>query len=143
MESTRSLSILLKMIDNEISGRFNRELERMELTASQMNVLMYLQGMEGEEVNHRDIERVFQLTNPTVTGILKRLEVKGFICRTSSRQDGRCKQILLTEKSRILKGDILRYSQELERKLVEGLGREEQKNLRQSLETVLENAKHV
>ena len=33
--------------------------------------------------------------------------------------------------------------EELERKLVEGLGQEEQKALRRSLETVLENAKHV
>lgn len=143
MDETRSLSILLKMIDNEISGRFNREMEKLELTASQMNVLMYLQAVDGEEVNQRDIERIFQLKNPTVTGILKRLESKGFIRRTPSPQDGRCKWILLTEKSRTLKGEIVRYAEGVERKLVEGLSGDQLRALRQSLETVLENAKHV
>ena len=32
-----------------------------------------------EEVNQRDVERGLSLKNPTVTGLLKRLEEKGYI----------------------------------------------------------------
>ena len=65
----------------------------------QCAVLDYLLGSSKEFVNQKDIEKALSLKNPTVTGILKRLDEKGFILAVPSNQDKRCKNIYPTEKA--------------------------------------------
>ena len=59
----------------------NKELEIIDLTSMQAHVLIYLYKNKNNIINQRDIEREFELTNPTVNGILNRLENKGFIAK--------------------------------------------------------------
>lgn len=49
-------------------------------------------------MNQRDIEEELHLSNPTVTGILKRMERKGFITRVVGSKDRRYREVRLTEK---------------------------------------------
>ena len=49
-----------------------------------------------ETVYPRDIERDFHFTHPTVSGLLQRLETKGYLSSEPSTEDRRCKQILVT-----------------------------------------------
>lgn len=88
----------LKMIHNAFEEKRNRNLLQFNLTSSQMDVLLYLSFHE-EEVHQREIEKYFGLKNPTVTGILNRLEEKGFIVRRTHPNDRRFRMIELTEKS--------------------------------------------
>ena len=50
-------------------------------------------------MNQKDIEKELDISNPTVTGILNRLEVKGLITRVPCRHDARAKNIEVTEKA--------------------------------------------
>ena len=59
-------------------------------------------GSSKEFVNQKDIEKALSLKNPTVTGILKRLDEKGFILAVPSNQDKRCKNIYPTEKKHMI-----------------------------------------
>lgn len=81
----------------------NRKLKELSLTSSQADVLFYLINNYKNKINQKDIEKTFDLSNPTVHGILKRLEIKGFIKKTPNSEDARSKNIEITDKSKHLK----------------------------------------
>ena len=52
----------------------NEGLKKYDLTKSQRDVLGYLHFTDKDPVIQKDIEEHFHISNPTVTGILNRLE---------------------------------------------------------------------
>ncbi len=97
MEEQKSIGLIVKQINNIYEKDFNNRLRRLGITASQYAVLNYLFHSQKEEVTQRDIEKNMSLRNPTVTGLLKRLDEKGFIFSVPSTRDRRCKNIYLAE----------------------------------------------
>lgn len=90
---------VIKQIHYTFENLFNKEMEKYEITHSQMEILLYLMFNQNKEINQKNIEEKFNLTNPTVTGLLNRLENKEFIKRTISKKDARFKTITVTEKA--------------------------------------------
>ncbi len=94
------IGITLGTIDKVMKAKFDRELERAGLTVSQMQVLMYIlkeQKKQDREITARELEQRFRVSNPTMSGVLRRLEKKGFIERKPGSQDKRNKQIRIRE----------------------------------------------
>ena len=139
VENRQKFGILIKFIYNAISRDFNSMLKEIDLTFAQVDVLRYLILNQNQEINQIDIEREFRIQNSTVSGILKRLEGKGLINRTLNQSDGRYKQVVVTDKSRIMKNRIDLKIQEIEERLWDGFSLEEQDQLRIFLERVLKN----
>ncbi len=133
------LGILIKFIHNAIERDCNSMLKEMNLTITQRDVLMYLLLHQNGEVNQIDIEKEFKIKNPTVTGILKRMEKKGLIRRLAGERDARRKKIIVTDKSRVMKIKILEKGEAIESRLTEGLSKEEQDILRGFLERIFKN----
>ena len=78
-----------------------------------------------ETVCSRDIENHFDLTHPTVCGILKRLESKGMIYNKQSEMDKRVKNIFITEKTKKLDENIHALIKENENKITDILSENE------------------
>lgn len=72
-------------------------LEQMELTAAQGHIMGYL-SHQSDPPCPKDIETAFHLSHPTVSGILSRLEQKGFIQLRTDLGDRRCKRIYIQPK---------------------------------------------
>ena len=72
-------------------------LAQMELTAAQGHIMGFLAHREQPPCS-RDIEEAFELSHPTVSGLLSRLEKKGFIEFRADPEDRRCKRIYMLEK---------------------------------------------
>ena len=79
--------------------RMGGTLEQLELTPAQSHVLHYLVEHRAQCPGPRDVEEFFSLTHPTVSGILSRLEAKGFVSFRTDRDDRRCKRIHVSEKA--------------------------------------------
>ena len=60
----------------------------------------------GTEIQQKDIEEYFYLKNPTVTGILDRLEKKSFVVRKVSDKDRRKRIVTLTASSRKIHDEV-------------------------------------
>lgn len=120
----RHIGFYFKKIFQIMEKTMNKKLEKIDLTNSQASVLIYLYKNE-EIVNQRDIEKKFDLTNPTVNGILNRLENKDFIRRTISLKDARNKEIHLTEKSISLINEMRKEAKQLEKEMIAGISKEE------------------
>ena len=67
-------------------------LAAMELTAAQGQIMAYLVH-QPQPPCPRDVEEAFRLSHPTVSGLLSRLEKKGFIALCPDPADKRCKRI--------------------------------------------------
>ena len=74
-----------------------------------------------EDVYQRDLEKKFRIRRSTIAEILKGMEKKGLIIRTSSPLDKRTKKIELTQKAIEMCEEEKERVDETERRLTDGL----------------------
>ena len=98
---------------------------RMDLTPVQSRVMGFLAHRK-EPPCPKDIEEAFQLSHPTVSGLLTRLEKKDFIEILPDERDRRCKRIHVLPKGRKCMENMHQVIQNNEIRLVEGFTQEEQ-----------------
>lgn len=99
MEDQKRLGHLVKAIDITVKSKVDDSLKSFDITKTQAEILVYLDRHSVQNLSQKDIETYFSISNPTVTGILNRLEAKGFIYRESSIKDARVKWIRQTSKA--------------------------------------------
>ncbi len=140
-ESEVPIGAKLKFIHQAFENSFNQNLQELNLTSSQMHLLIYLDHCEknGTKVNQRMIEKHLHLSNPTVTGLLQRLEAKGFVSRKVSVTDGRNKEIQQTDACRALHNEMHRRLDAENDKMVTGMSEEEIAELNRLLTVMLNN----
>ena len=113
-------------------------LETMELTAAQGHIMAFLAHQPAPPCP-RDVEKEFQLSHPTVSGILSRLEQKGFIELRTDPDDRRCRRIHILPKGRQCH-DLMRHTIQCnEQRIVEGFTPEEQELFGQLLQRAITN----
>ena len=113
-------------LNNALIKQKNRHMSNYNLTAIQADVLMYvLNNHESREINQLDVQAVFKLTNPTVSGIIDRLEEKEFIKRVRSEKDARYRRLVPLPKGEALYDDLRRSAAEAEAHLVKDMTPEE------------------
>ena len=102
-------------------------------------MLDYLFHTSRDEVSQRDVEKALNLKNPTVTGILKRLDEKGYILCVPNAKDKRKKNIYLTEKAYDIQRRMETDRRKLDRELTRGMSKREVESLTKNLEKLLYN----
>lgn len=139
------LGLLTKSINNSIERVRNRFLAEYDLTATQSDVLRFVCAADDAdvEINQVDIETEFNLSNPTVTGILKRLEVKGFIEKRPSGKDRRYKWICATPRAKEIHRRSSANNSRIEEHLMRGIPERLREQTIAALETMLENMKEL
>ena len=139
----KHMGILFRDINNTIVTLLNKDLEQYGITLMQNEILTYIYFYaEKQNINQKDIERFFNSTNPTITGILNRLQAKGLIIRRPSIEDARYKIIELTEKGKniVIESHTMKVNK-MEQRIVENLSNEEEKELKRLLGKVLKGLK--
>ena len=119
--------------------RMGGTLEQLELTPAQSHVLHYLVEHRAQCPGPRDVEEFFSLTHPTVSGILSRLEAKGFVSFRTDRDDRRCKRIHVSETALTCDGQIHDYIEALEKQMVQDFTPEEQAQFSSLLDRAIQN----
>ncbi|AFA48798.1 MarR family winged helix-turn-helix transcriptional regulator [Acetobacterium woodii] len=130
---------IIKQLNNIMDIRFNRILKQWDLTASQFYVIVYLLDNQATEVNQKNLEDVFHLKGPTVTGIVNRLVEKNFIIRHTNCHDRRVNYLVLTEKGRELEPIIFFEIDRLEKETLQGITNEQIDLLDGILNQILQN----
>ena len=93
----KSYGLYIKSLHFFLDQIMARELLDFELTPSQARIVGYLIHSESPPCA-RDVEAFFDLSHPTVSGILSRMEGKGFIEMRPDENDRRIKRIYPLEK---------------------------------------------
>ena len=131
----KKIGFLIKQVFYLHEQHLNKQFSKFGLTASQTFTLIYL--FKSHDKGISVIEKELDISNPTVTGILNRLEVKGLITRVPCRHDARAKNIEVTEKALELDKQLRIVFQQSDEKLVESLSKEEIDNLQSYLIKIL------
>lgn len=113
-------------------------LAKMELTSAQGHIMGYLAHRK-EPPCPRDIEEEFQLSHPTVWGLLDRLEKKGFIEFRPDEKDRRCKRIYILEKGKECQATMHQTILDNEARLVQGFSQEEKEQFYLLLRRAISN----
>lgn len=134
-----AISPRIKRISNALDRKRTMDMEDMELTSSQGFVLGYLTRHREEAITPGDLRRHFGLSHPTVTGILQRLEAKGFLTCAEDPDDRRKKHICVTEKAWEVHQQVIRHFQETEALITGQMTEQEVLTLLTLLDRVIEN----
>lgn len=129
---------LLRLLHSATSQTVTNALASMELTAAQGHVMAFITHSRIAPCA-RDIEEEFQLSHPTVSGLLSRLEKKGFIEFRPDEQDRRCKRIYILPKGQELHETMHNTIVDMEEQLVSGFTDAEKEQFRQLLLKAIDN----
>ena len=110
----------------------------MELTAAQGQIMGYL-ATHPPPPCPRDLEEAFHLSHPTVSGLLSRLEQKGFVELRRDSDDRRCKRIYVLPKGMDCQHTLYQTILSNENQFVQGFSQEEQAMFRSMLQRAIAN----
>lgn len=120
----------------------NQRLMELDLTTAQGHTIGYVTHAK-EPPCARDIETAFGLSHATVSGILSRLEAKGFIEQRPDPDDRRIKRIYLMEKGHACSQAIACHIRETERSMAAGFSDSELAQFRGFLSRAIDNLNHL
>ena len=133
------LGVKVKQINNVYEKELTERLKIIGITSSQCAVLDFLFHTNKDEVNQIDVEKGLNLKNPTVTGLLKRLDEKGFIFCVPSSTDRRRKKIYLTEKAFDIQRKMEADRRKVDKALTRGMTKREIEAAHKALDKMLYN----
>lgn len=116
----------VRQLHNATRQRIDAALDSMELTSAQGLIIGFLMRSQSPPCP-RDIEQEFHLSHATVSGLLSRMEKKGFIRQEADASDRRCKRIFPLEKAKECGGRIYRTIVETEAQMVQDFTEEERR----------------
>ena len=132
--------ILIKKLALESDKQALAILAPAELTPSQFKIIKFLFWQGDTHIRQVDIEKHFSMTNPTVTGLLKNLEEKGWIRREVNPEDSRSKIICLTDAALTRKEELYTYGEQIEEALIHDLTEKERETLEKLLKKLVKQA---
>lgn len=124
----KGFGFYIRCIVRELDRRVNAVLQTSELTQSQADTLHFVirAALKNRNIRQKDIEQYFHVSNPTVSGVLDRLEQKDLITREKIPEDKRIHYIKPTEKAWELENRICSVLKDTEQEFLSGLDQEEQ-----------------
>ena len=139
MHPSRHIGAKLKTLSSTLTQEANRRTAEVDLTGSQAFFLGYLIRNGDHPIYPKDLERDFDFSHPTVSGILRRMEKKGFVTFRPGKTDKRCKQILITEQGLNAHAAVIRNLDEIEEHTLRGLSEAEIHEFHRLLDTAMKN----
>lgn len=128
----------LRILHSSTAQSVTAALASMDLTASQGHIMAFITHRQDPPCP-RDIEEAFQLSHPTVSGLLSRLEQKGFIEFRPDENDRRSKRIYVLPKGMELDETMHRTILATEEQLVKDFTPEEKAQFAEFLLRAIHN----
>lgn len=141
--SNPKISILVKKTALIFDKLSNQLLTPYDLTGSQFKIMMVLYHAPAGSVRQADVEAKFSMTNPTVTGLVQKLEAKDLVKRRPHPEDRRSKVLVLTDRAIGMKEELLALADDLEQQMTRKLSDDECDQLSKLLIKMLKNEKET
>lgn len=130
---------IIKRIDQLFKIRMNQNLQQLDITATQMHVLLHLHCNSGNKITQKDLANHFEVKHSTMAGILSRLSEKDLIEITVDEENKKFKNITLTNKAMEKIELMTSQRDETESILLKGFSSDETTRLRAYLERLYSN----
>lgn len=140
MPKGKKLGRLVKLVHLSFENGRNRFFKQYDVTSSQMDLLDYLDQKEGKSASQKEIVDYLCLSYATVSGLITRLEAKGYLCRAASLEDKRANLIMLTDQAGQLFEKCSEHMGARDRALMRDFTQEEKEQFVYLLEKILKNS---
>lgn len=130
---------LIHLISNKIRAKMNNEVLSHGITSKQSRVLGFLNDRKDIKTTQKDIQTHFEISHPTVAGLIKRLEEKELITTRYDDNDKRLKIIELAPKESVIRNKMCDVKSDLETLLLKGFKENEKETLIAGLLAVYNN----
>ena len=137
MNQEREIGARFKHIHDKFTQHMNQKLRCLNVTYSQMELLLYLAEHQNRKITQKDIGEFMKVKHSTVIGILRRLELKGFLYCIVDEENKRCRNVILTQKGLELKSEMEAHRREEEMRIRRALSEDEARKLYELLGKVL------
>ena len=138
MGEDHGILFLMKLIVDRASTLFAAKTE-CPVTAAQGRVLMYMLRQAPRAVTQRELEKYMGVSHATMTGLIERIEAKGYVRTAFDGRDGRVKNVRLTEAVRTDHERVAGLLEELDNEVLGGLSKGDKRELLRMLEKMYEN----
>lgn len=142
MSERMPMGLMIAVINRTFKRKMDERACKMGLTSVQLRVLGDISMLEASgttEINQKDLEKMEQVTHPTMTGIIQRLESKGFVECVPSLIDRRYKRISCTPKSTGIYRELDAQDEEVLSEICTGLTTEQKQEFVHIAELILKN----
>jgi DNA-binding MarR family transcriptional regulator len=123
------ISKVYQKLINNLQKSFSEK--GLEVTPVQIGLLFFLQKNDGSSLTQ--ISQGLMLENPTVTGLIDRLEKLGYVKRSDHPSDRRVYLVYLTEKGNRVAKKALPIVKKLNEQMKEGYSGKEMENFKKVL----------
>ncbi len=89
--------LCIKQINNMLESNMNDRLRELDITFTQLKILVFLYHNSQRDVSQKDICEFLKVKHTSLIDVLKRLENKKLIQRFVNRENARCNCVRLTE----------------------------------------------
>ena len=130
------VSVKLKLINEFIERKANRDLKKYGVTLSQMRILMALDCAEGKLCQMKNLEQLFDLSQQNLVGLVKRLQKKKLVETAVDPGDRRRKIVIMTDKGYQLCRMLYKEAEEIDAWIAEDMTEREKEDFGKLLEIV-------
>ena len=130
-----NIALNIKLLSDLIEKKANSTLATYGVTLSQARVLIYLAKNPGH-ISLKELERVFNVSQATMQGVIARMEKKGYLCTVYLPTNRKQKLVVLTEYGSELTMSMLNGIRKVNNKLTKSLSEDEQNNLAVMLDKI-------
>ncbi len=127
MEENERIGRALMRLNNRMRRRLDSRTQSMGITRMQSMILGYIDKSGDAPVYQRNIEAEFGIRRSSVTSVLQLMEKNGYITRHGVKDDGRLKQIVLTEAGREINSAVHSSIMQTENLIEQALDENERK----------------
>lgn len=140
-DSSKDIAPLIKMVDEKIEKYINKNMKEYDLTFSQLRIVMFLYQSNITVYCLKELEKNFNVSQQTMAGLIKRLELKGFVRSFNELKDKRVKKVELTEKGKEIGEKIEQKRIETKNWIFSSLTNEEKELLYNLIEKIYNSIK--
>ena len=138
IETAELLGHSFKKLHFLLEQAVNQRLQELDLTSAQGHVIGFLRHSK-EPPCAKDLENAYSLSHATVSGILSRMEAKGFISQEPDPHDRRVKRLYLKDRGLACSESIWHHIEEIERSMTADFTPEELDQFRSYLSRAISN----
>lgn len=132
------VGIYIKKINDMIEKQINKNLKEYDLTMTQGRIIRYLNANKDKNITQKDIEKEFNISHVTVSGIISRLENGGFI---KVNREKRVNKLTLLPKCLINEEKVKKHQSLLENVVFKNFEKEEKERFINDLKKIYINLK--
>ena len=138
MNNKEEIRYIIHKLDKSFKINIDNELSDHDLTYSQSQLLRHIFEHNGT-LSQKEIQALMNVSHPTVVGLVKRLEAKGYVSSEVDHDDKRNRIVMTTELANNFKSDMFASKEKFDEKMFIGFDEKEISELYSMLKHMLNN----